>query len=95
MRKGQWSCEQCAAANGHSWGVPTPSAEKGWCGISQHRVQTRLEWIPGADPIVEIRRYVFPEPSATSTPTFTPSVKAADAPAPAVPAAKQMELFQR
>lgn len=94
-RKGLWSCEACAREHGLPWGEQA-GAEKGWCGMTQHRAQTRLEWMPDVEPALHILDYVFPDrahtvPAApTPTHTFTPSVK--PAPATAAPSVQPQQL---
>ena len=76
MRAGLWSCKACAFEHALPWGSGQASAPKGWCGMTQHRVATRLEWMPGAEPAISVHEYVFPT-SVPAAPTADASVSAA------------------
>lgn len=101
-RAGQWGCETCATKYGHAdlWAARPYVYDKGigWCGVSNHRVNTLLVWLPDVEPAVPIRRYVFPA-DAAAAPTQSAAAEAARPPARAgdgpfgQPPTKQLELF--
>ncbi len=88
-RKGLWSCEPCARQHDLLWLGQQASYDRpqGWCGMTQHRVSTRLEWIPDAEPAIHVSDYVF----GGVQPLV--AVAAEPAPAPSPPPPQQMDLF--
>lgn len=96
-RKGLWSCQACAVEHGLPWldGQASWDRPNGWCGMTQHRVQTRLEWVPDAEPALHVLDYVFPNRSDAAPAASAEPPASVPAPAPAAPSVKpgQMELL--